>query len=232
MATIPAFDLDTPLATGSDDGYGYGMTGYGFYLLPFNADVFPLPELKMIDAYQSTNLSVRVFMRSKDTGLGFGFSSGVSSVVCKLCKNGDGSYSTITPTVTHVGGGMLNIALTGTHLNTLGIATLRVEHFACFTNDESAINVLAVNQYDKYHGRFPSGAIVTDGSNTATTFKTDLVQVTLDYWKDAYITFRTGNLAGQVKKITGFNGTTKFITIANALTATPTGGDLFDIVNT
>ena len=75
-----------------------------------------------------------------------------------------------------------------------------------------------------------TGAVVADGSNTATTFKTDLASTTNDFYKDSYLLFRTGSLAGQQKKILGYNGTSKFVTVP-AFTGAPSSNDLFTIVN-
>lgn len=75
------------------------------------------------------------------------------------------------------------------------------------------------------------GVVVADGSNTATTFKTDLTQTTNDHWKDALLVFITGSLVGQVKKITAYNGTTKFVTFTSGFTAAPSASDRFLLVN-
>jgi len=75
-----------------------------------------------------------------------------------------------------------------------------------------------------------TGAVVADGSNTATTFKTDLASTTNDFYKDSYLLFRTGSLAGQQKKILGYNGSSKFVTVP-AFTGVPSSNDLFTIVN-
>lgn len=77
----------------------------------------------------------------------------------------------------------------------------------------------------------PSGTVVTDGSNSASTFKTDRTESTTDFWKDGLILFTTGSLAGQVKKVNAYNGTTKFITITGSFTSTPSNGDRFILVN-
>jgi len=71
------------------------------------------------------------------------------------------------------------------------------------------------------------GAIVADGSNTSSTFKTDLSESTTDYHKDALILFTSGNLINQVKKVSAYNGTTKFITVSAAFTGTPATSDTF-----
>lgn len=77
----------------------------------------------------------------------------------------------------------------------------------------------------------PVGAVVADGSNTASTFKTNRTEATDDHWKDALLLFTSGSLAGQVKKISGYNGTTKFVTMIAAFTGAPSGADTFLLVN-
>lgn len=74
------------------------------------------------------------------------------------------------------------------------------------------------------------GTVLTDPGNTSATFKTNLTSAVDNFHKDAYCLFRTGALAGQVKKVTAYSGTTKFITV-NALTAAPGTNDTFVLVN-
>ena len=75
-----------------------------------------------------------------------------------------------------------------------------------------------------------TGAVVADGANSATTFKTNLTQSINNYWKDCFLKFTSGNLINQVKKITAYNGTTKFVTV-NAFTGIPSASDTFEIIN-
>lgn len=77
----------------------------------------------------------------------------------------------------------------------------------------------------------PTGQVLTDASNSATTFKTDLAATATDYWKDCFLTFTSGALAGQTKKITGYNGSTKFVTFLSGFTGTPSNGDRFRLIN-
>jgi hypothetical protein len=77
----------------------------------------------------------------------------------------------------------------------------------------------------------PSGAVVDDAANTSQTFETDRTESSNDYWRDALILFTSGSLVGQVKKVTAYDGTTKFVTLGSALTAEPTAGDRFVLVN-
>jgi hypothetical protein len=75
-----------------------------------------------------------------------------------------------------------------------------------------------------------TGTVQTDAGNSATSFKTDLASTTNDQWKDALIVFTSGSLAGQVKKITAYNGTTKVVT-TGAFTGTPSASDAFVLIN-
>jgi len=77
----------------------------------------------------------------------------------------------------------------------------------------------------------PSGTVVADGANTASTFETDRTESTTDYWKDALLLFVSGALAGQVKRVSAYNGTSKFATMSSAFTAAPANGDRFVLVN-
>jgi hypothetical protein len=77
----------------------------------------------------------------------------------------------------------------------------------------------------------PTGSVVSDAGNTASAFKSDLSSPTTDAWKDALIAFATGTLAGQVKKISAYDGSTKFVTVSSSFTGAPSSGDIFVIIN-
>lgn len=73
--------------------------------------------------------------------------------------------------------------------------------------------------------------VQADGLNTATTFKTNLTSAVDNFYKDAWITMRTGTLANQVKQVSSYTGATKFITLVSPLTAAPNTSDTGVIVN-
>jgi len=75
------------------------------------------------------------------------------------------------------------------------------------------------------------GTVSASGSNTALTFLTNRAEAVNDYWKDCLIVFLSGALQGQVKKISAYNGSTKFVTVASAFTAAPATSDAFMIIN-
>jgi len=70
-----------------------------------------------------------------------------------------------------------------------------------------------------------------DGGNSATQFESDLTDATDDHWKDAYCLFISGTLAGQVKKITAYDGTTKILSFTSGFTGTPSNGDIAVVIN-
>jgi hypothetical protein len=76
-----------------------------------------------------------------------------------------------------------------------------------------------------------SGSVVADGGNTATTFKTNLTQATNEHWKECFILLTSGTLDGALRKIDGYNGSTKFVTVSPAFPATPGNAVTFTIIN-
>ena len=71
---------------------------------------------------------------------------------------------------------------------------------------------------------------VASGAATTTAIPTDLTETDTDYWKDAFFLITSGALAGQVRRVTGYNGTTKVLTV-EALTAAPAAAVTFALVN-
>lgn len=77
----------------------------------------------------------------------------------------------------------------------------------------------------------PSGVIVADAGNTASSFRTSRPEPVVDYWKDCLLLFTSdSNNGGQVKKITGYaaNGT---IIVASPFTSVPLPDDRFVLIN-
>ncbi|MBI5071788.1 SH3 domain-containing protein [Candidatus Falkowbacteria bacterium] len=70
---------------------------------------------------------------------------------------------------------------------------------------------------------------VNDASPSVTSFITSLTNSTDDFYKNSVLTFTSGALNGQVRRISAYNGTTKSITLDPALTSAPANGDAFTI---
>jgi len=78
-------------------------------------------------------LDVFVFM-PLSTGNGFTGATGISgSIVVKLCKSGESSFSTITPTVTEIGSGIYRLTLATADCDTQGEAILQVSESTAIT---------------------------------------------------------------------------------------------------
>ena len=77
------------------------------------------------------------------------------------------------------------------------------------------------------------GTVVANGGNTATTFSTNLPSSVTNYYDNALLLFVTStgsvNLSAPTK-ITGYNPTNSFVTLATALPSSPTAGDQFVLI--
>ncbi len=71
---------------------------------------------------------------------------------------------------------------------------------------------------------------VNDAAASSTAFITSLTNPTNDFYKNAVLTFTSGILNGQTRRISAYNGTTKIITLDPALTSAPANGVAFTIV--
>lgn len=77
----------------------------------------------------------------------------------------------------------------------------------------------------------PAAAVVDDAANSSSTFKTNLTEAANDFHKGAGLKFESGANAGQVREITGYNSSTKFVTFTEPFAVEPTAGDTFTIIN-
>lgn len=75
-----------------------------------------------------------------------------------------------------------------------------------------------------------SGTVQTNGANTAASFETDLTETEDDHWTGAYCVLTSGALLGQVRKITGYNGSTKVLAV-QAFTDVPADAVTFDVIH-
>ena len=80
-----------------------------------------------------------------------------------------------------------------------------------------------------------NGSVVADAGNTASTFKTSLTATDNNKWNDLLIKFTSGALAGEVKTIVAYDGTTKVVTVTGhgggGFSGIPVDGTTFDILN-
>ena len=81
-------------------------------------------------------------------------------------------------------------------------------------------------------GTITTEAAIDDTSATTTSFVTNLTESTTSYYSNKIMVFISGSLSGQARIITNYNGTTKAITLEEALTSAPADGDEFLILAT
>ncbi len=129
-----------------------------------------------------------------------------------------GARANVTNAVTELGMGVYTVTLTAAETDAIWL------HFLVRKTGVRPIDVPGATS------GHPSGAVVADAANTATTFKTALASAVTDFYKGLLVRFTTGALAGQVRKITAYNGATKFVTVDSALTSVPADTDKFLLV--
>jgi len=156
--TVQVCDSTRSYFAAYDDGTSKGWSGFGTpgtstFDIAVGLTVgvafasrrrIPMQTLKL-----STADDVRFTMRSSTTGA---LLAGLTVFVVSLCKKGGTSHATITPTITDLGGGLYNMALTTAHTNTLGIATIIVTSTGAMTNADIAVDVVAVDRNDAVAG--------------------------------------------------------------------------------
>lgn len=134
------------------------------------------------------------------------------------------------------GTGYFTIVVSESTYNTHGNMTLYVAE-----NDIESIgsNVSSIkttvesskNNIDALIGAFVvTQSSVSDTTPTSTSFSTSLTNSINDFYKNSVLTFTSGNLNGQVRRISGYNATTKEITLDPSLSIPPSDGDVFTIV--
>lgn len=101
--------------------------------------------------------------------------------------------------------------------------------------DASASNHNTGGTYGKHLRQIKEGQVSTDGqvndaSATAGSFVTNLSNSTDEFYDDLVISFISGNLQGQSRVITGYNGTTKALTTEEPFSEAPANGDEFIIL--
>ena len=101
--------------------------------------------------------------------------------------------------------------------------------------DEAFSGHTSAGTFGKLVTNLGEGVVAADGSindvsATTTSFITDLTEATSSHYSDLTLIFTDGALKGQAKPISSYNGTTKAITLDEALTEAPTNGDSFLIL--
>jgi hypothetical protein len=134
----------------------------------------------------------------------------------KLSKDGAALVDLLGARVTEVAHGYYYVTLTAAETDATFLVLAQVKTGISAANDVRGLT-----------SGHPSGVVIDDAANSATTFKTDRTETGPDHWVSTGVKFTTGALAGQIREITAYNGTTKFLTVSPALSAEPAAGDRF-----
>lgn len=130
----------------------------------------------MQEATQSTAKSFSVILRDPGTGFGASLTSGILAGLTVLMKKGGAtSYTAITPVITAVGGtGLVNLALTASHLDTLGVAAVNITGPGILPNDDLFIDVIAMNKNDAVRAGLSALPAAAAGSSAGVARKQDV----------------------------------------------------------
>jgi hypothetical protein len=77
----------------------------------------------------------------------------------------------------------------------------------------------------------PFSGTINDASATVTSFITSLTETRDDFFNDVVILFTSGNLKGQPRRISDYDGTLKMIVVGEDFSEPPANGDAFIIVS-
>lgn len=152
-------------------------------------------------------------------------------------KDGDFGYlKTITaPDTTEDDDGSLSVdtAIQPPTVNDSGLESLSYEIINKADAIKAKTDKLSFDVDDNLEAviEYPNGYVIYTELNTPSYFATSLTEPVTNYWQGSYISFTSGNLKNQTRKISSYDGSSNFITITSAFTGTPANSDTFVIVN-
>lgn len=130
----------------------------------------------MQEAKQGVAKSFSVIMRDPSTGFGAPLPGSIlGGLIVLMKKGGATSYVTITPTLAAVGSsGLLNLALTASHLDTLGVAAINITGPGVLPNDDLFIDVVAFDKNDGVRGGLTALPNAAAGTTSGLPLKSDI----------------------------------------------------------
>lgn len=143
----------------------------------------------------------------------------------KVSKDG-GTFNNLTtlPTVTPTSDTTVRISLSATEMQAARVIVRFVDQTVPKEWEDQEL-IIETESHPSAQYNNIGFLVVSDAGNTSSTFKTDRGETTNDFWKDALVRFVGGALDGQVKKVSAYDGTTKFITVSAPFTAAPSASD-------
>ncbi len=152
-----------------------------------------------------------------------------SSLGSLITSNTSNLNSAITSVNTSVNTSISNLASSvNTNVNT-GISNVSSSLSSQIQQNTAQLNTLSSN-VDILIGAFiVTQSTVNDPAPSSTRFVTNLTNPTSDFYTNSVITFTSGALNGQVRRVSGYDGATKALSVDPALTQVPVSGDAFTI---
>jgi hypothetical protein len=153
-------------------------------------------------------------------------SSDMSTFTVKISKNGADAVAPAAGAPVQVDAtdekGVFYLELTTGDIDTAGTIVLKISNTGgTKTMEPREITVKIAQAYF---------ATVVVGTST-TSFTTDRTETDNDYWRDCFAAVLTGALAGQVKKIGGYTGSSKLVSLVSPLTNTLGVGDIVELID-
>lgn len=135
----------------------------------------------------------------------------------QISKDG-GAFAAATNAPTEIGQGFYSLVLSAAETNCAWIAIL--------------ITKSGMRPQPVWGNMDPQRTAAVAGTGqTATLFVTNLTEAIDDAHKGKLVRFQTGTLAGQVRKVSGYNGTTKALSFVAGFSAAPTAADVFTLID-
>ena len=167
----------------------------------------------------------------------------MSIAITGFMTNGGAPYNSFTPTIdvwNAVSGAQVVTAAAMTQIGTSAIykyafasALFGVNYVFRITGDPG---VPAAERYQWGTAMQDTtdriiGLVVSDAGNSTLQFKSDRTESTTGYWINTLCMMMTGALAGQVQKVSAYDGETKIVTVSAAFTGTPAPGDTYQLIS-
>jgi hypothetical protein len=152
----------------------------------------------------------------------------VGSMAVKVTKNGGTLAARSSATaITHDSDGYFNVAIDSTDTNTRGRLELTVTNAAAHPPVFKAFDVVAGPWYDEKYG----AAIALQGAASGSATLDAGASGVVDYYRDQFITIVGGTGAGQTRRITAYNQTTKVATVDRSWGTTPVAGSTYRLIS-
>ncbi len=187
----------------------------------------------MRDLRHNTAVDVTIG-RARDATTGAPYTGALAAGDVALSKN-DGAFAAKNEATapSHKAAGNFKCKLDATDTNALGIMVAAIDHAGVYSWNET-FNVISQAEFDRKYGFDPTilrGGTAQGGAASTITLDASASAVN-DFFTGQQIAIVSGTGAGQSRMITGYVGSTKVATVANAWATNPDNTSVFRILAT